>query len=86
MEHGSRGMCLNNSSKSLPDCYTVLVRQTVRDIFLEKGKVPTLDSIFQRLTSLTFAEVEHLHLRTEEDFPHLDRTVWTRSRKLYIVT
>ena len=46
------------------DCYAVLVRQTVRDIFLENEKFPTLDSIFQRLNSLTFEEKEHLHLCT----------------------
>ena len=64
----------------VPDSYAVLVRQTVRNIFLEKEKVPTLDSIFQRLTSLTSVKMEHLHLCTGEDFSPLNRTVWTWSR------
>ena len=59
------------------DCYAVLVRQTVRDIFLVTENVPILDCRFQRLSSLTFAEVGRLQLCTDECFHLLDRTFWT---------
>ena len=69
-----------NQSCRVTESYAVLVRQAVRDIFLSKKNVPTLDYIFQQMTSLTFADVEHFDLHTHQHVPPLDSCEWTWSR------
>ena len=50
------------------DCYSALVLQAVYVIIFEKEKGQIFDSLFERLTSLTFADIEHFELCNGKDY------------------
>ena len=48
---------------------SVVVRRVIRDLFLEKKKVPTLDNILTKLKSLNVSDVVHHNLFDDQFVP-----------------
>ena len=60
----------------LPEPFSALVRKVIRDMFLVKVKVPTLDTVYQKILELTIQDIEHLSLFAGPDIPTPDSNVW----------
>ena len=56
-----------------------MVRKTIRDLFLEKKELPTLNIIVEPLNSIQVKEVVHLNLYEEHEIPEGDEPVWSWS-------
>ena len=64
----------------VPHSYCSVVRQVVRDIFLEKTQVPTLDSVFERIRLLKDRDMAHLNLFDQERMPDDTTVLWPWGR------
>ena len=64
----------------VPDNFRTIVRQTIRDLFLEKKQVPTLDTIFEKLLQIRVEDINHLNILDTADLCLDGSTVWKRSR------
>lgn len=65
---------------SIPENFSSLVRHAVRSVILEKKKNTTLDSVFEKLKSITASEVDHLNLFSVENMPDPTEIIWKWSR------
>lgn len=77
MESGQNVTC--KQPFSVPENYVVLVRKVIREILLEKKKVPSIDEVFNRISELTVSDVQSLNL-FEENVPEEDEQVWIWGR------
>ncbi len=57
-----------------------MIRQVVRDIYLEREHVPTLDIILERLNLKTVGDFEYLSLFGGDNIPSIDSPIWVWSR------
>ena len=64
----------------VPYKHCALVRQVVRDEFLQKKSVPTLDSLYQKLVQLQVKDVAHLNLFDDINIAEEEIQVWTWCR------
>lgn len=76
-EEGYKVTCPRNSQ--VPDKFIAVIRQVVRDILLEKIKMPTVNEIYERTKKLKVKDVLSLNLY-DEDVPDLDSFIWPWSR------
>lgn len=65
-----------NTGMKVPDNYEALVRTIVRDLFLKKERVPTIDIIFEKLKERTPEDVAHFNLFENENSPPTGSSVW----------
>ena len=64
----------------IPDNFCSVIRQVVRDICLERERVPTLDRILEKLREKTVQDFEHLNLFHDGDIPSSESPIWIWSR------
>lgn len=69
-----------NTQMNVPEKFEALVRSVIRDLFLEKKKVPTLDLILEKLQELKVQDVDHLNLFENENMPPEDSKIWLWGR------
>lgn len=77
LEHGSK--LRYNSKMVVPDNFAAVIRKIVRDIFLEKERVPTIDSVFERIKQYTVQDIQDCNLDSMEVVDE-DMEVWKWSR------
>ena len=64
----------------VPKNYCSVIRQIVRDVFLEKIQVPTIDTVFEKISQLKVEDVEHHNLFTSNEILEQDAHIWKWSR------
>ena len=69
-----------NRSMGVSEKYESVVRQVIRDLFLEKKKVPSLDNILTKLRSLNVSDVVHHNLFDDQVVPAEEETIWPWGR------
>ena len=62
-------------TRGVPENYRSVIRQVVRDLFLEKTRVPTVDIVFERVSKLTVQNVETLNLFEVKEMPKNDALI-----------
>ena len=63
-----------------------MIRQVVRDLFLEKIKVITIDIVFEHVSELSVQNLETFNLYDGTEMPQRDVLIWNWGRaKLYNV-
>ena len=65
---------------NVPGKYESVVRQVIRDLFLEKKKVPTLDNILAKLKSLNASDVVQHNLFDDQLVPREEELIWPWGR------
>ena len=60
------------------EVFSALVRKIIISMFLAKDKVPTLDTIYQKIVEVIVQDLEHLSFFTGPDIPTPDSKVWVR--------
>lgn len=58
-----------NTTMTVPSNYSALVRIIIRYMFSEKVSVPTINTIFSRITELKIEDVLHLNIFEEDMLP-----------------
>ena len=56
--------------------FCALVRQVVREIFLDKVRVPFLNAIYTKIKSVKADDVRHLNLYHDRTIPSEDTLIW----------
>ena len=69
-----------NRSTNVPENYESAVCQVIRDLFLEKKKVPTLDNILTKLNSLNASDVVQHNLFNDQLAPLEEELIWPWGR------
>ena len=69
-----------NRSLNVPEKYESVVLQVIRDLFLEKKKVPTLDNILTKLKSLNVSDVVRHNLFDDQLVLREEELIWPWSR------
>ena len=64
-----------DQQSKVPPALAGLVRQIIRDMFLEMEQQPKVTSIYQRLQQVKVQELEHLHLFLGPDIPTAESKV-----------
>ena len=55
---------------SIPEIFDILVRQTIRDLYLEKKQMPSVKHIFTKLAGLKVCDIVHLNTCEGFELPH----------------
>lgn len=63
----------------MPSTFLSSIRQVVRDILLEKEKLPTIHEVYRRISKLTVSDVLPLRL-SEDTVAPLETSVWSWSK------
>ena len=63
--------------KAEPQKFSSLVHQVVRDIYIEKNEVSSIDSIFERISSFKIQDVLHLNIFEDENDFDEESSAWT---------
>ena len=69
----------------VPDEYASVIGKVMREILLERKMLPTIDSVFDRLSKLKVSDVEHFNLLDHENVPESDSLVWPWSRSTMFI-
>ena len=64
----------------IPENFDIIVRQTVRDLFLEKKQMPSLKRILTELAGLKVRDIVHPNIFEGFELPKEDSTVWPWSQ------
>ena len=67
-------------TQTIPENFSSVVRHTIRDIYLEGNKVPTLNHILERLKQKKVRDFEHLNLFHGNEMPNPDSKIWIWGR------
>ena len=65
---------------AVPNNFSIIVRQIIRDTFLAKKKLPTVDHIYEKICDLKVKDVAHLNLFEGDEFPAGESNIWIWSR------
>ena len=60
----------------VPNNFSIIVRQVIRDIFLANKKLPTIDQIYEKICALKVEDVFHLKLFGGDEIPDSERNIW----------
>ena len=66
-----------NRSMNVGKKYESVVRQVIRNLFLEKKEVPTLDSVLTKLKGLNLSDVVQHNLFDDHFVPAEEEKIWT---------
>ncbi len=65
-----------NRDDILPPTFSIIVGQTIRDLFSEKKELPTLNNILNRITMIRVADVLHSNLYEGNQISEDHELVW----------
>lgn len=60
----------------VPHNYVSLVRHVIRNIILEKKKLPTRDLLLEKLNTITVSDAHHLNLFQDQTIPEKTKIIW----------
>ena len=69
-----------SQESNVPESFEILLRKVVRDLFLEKNIVPSVNRIYGRITSLEVRHELNLNLFVGINTPTEESKVWVWSR------
>ena len=61
---------------AVPDSFSIIVRQVIRDSFPSKEKIPYLDRVYEKIRELRVEDVLHLNLCQGSDIPAGGSKAW----------
>ncbi len=71
------GEPLNTLKKSeIPEKYSAIVRYVIRDIYLAKTVVPSVDRILDKISAVKVQDVQHLNLFDESELYEDEALIW----------
>ena len=65
---------------AVPNNFSIIARQIIRDTFLAKKKLPTVDHIYEKNSGLKVRDVSHLNLFEGDGITASESNVWIWSR------
>ncbi len=64
----------------VPEKYSALVRYVIRDVYLAKTVVPSVDRILDKISAVKVQDVQHLNLFDESELYEDDAVIWRWGR------
>ena len=67
----------------VPENYSVIIRQAIRNLFLEHNQVPSVSRIYDKISNMKVEHVIHLNIFDDADLPLKNSRIWVRSRSTH---
>ena len=71
-----------SQDSQVPESFAIIARKVIRDLFIEKKLVPSVNRIYERISSLKVQHVLDLNLFVGIDIPTDDSKSWVWSKSI----